>query len=49
MLINDHRFKDYKDFATSQENYFTDMFFISQIIAMQSYLCCQLFAAFVIV
>ena len=27
MLINDHRFKDYKDFATSQENYFTDMFF----------------------
>ena len=27
MLINDHRFKGYKDFATSQENYFTDMFF----------------------
>ena len=27
MLLSDHRFKDYKDFATSQENYFTDMFF----------------------
>ena len=49
MLINDHRFKDYKDFATSKENYFTDMFFISLIITMQSHPCNQLFAVLFIV
>ena len=42
MLINDHRFKDYNDFATPKKT-------ISLIITMQSHLCNQLFAALAII